>query len=319
MATIISSTKDAALLLKKDEIVAIPTETVYGLAGNAFNETALKKIFQLKQRPFYNPLIMHIKSIVDLPLIASEIPDTAKLLAIAFWPGPLTLVLKKQAVVPDLVTAGKSTVAVRVPNHPTALALLEQLDFPLAAPSANPFGSISPTKSVHVAGYFKDSELNILEGGECQSGIESTIVGFEEGTVVLYRLGSITVEAIEFIVGPIKTNRHNETAPNAPGMLSKHYSPKTKTVLTSNILDAISLMDKKRIGILSFQKNYDSENTISCEILSPEGSLTVAATNLYAAMHTLDQLDLDVILAERFPDYGLGLTINDRLERAAQE
>jgi L-threonylcarbamoyladenylate synthase len=319
MATIISSTEDAALLLNKDEIVAIPTETVYGLAGNAFNETALKKIFQLKQRPFYNPLIVHIKSIVDLPLIAIEIPENAQLLAAAFWPGPLTLVLEKQAVVPDLVTAGKSTVAVRVPNHPTALALLEQLNFPLAAPSANPFGSISPTKSVHVAGYFKDSELTILEGGECQSGIESTIVGFEKGTVVLYRLGSITIEAIESIVGPIKTNRHNETTPAAPGMLSKHYSPKTKTILTSNILEAQASFDKKRIGILSFQKNYDSENIISCEILSPEGSLTVAATNLYAAMHTLDQLDLDLILAERFPDYDLGLTINDRLERAAQE
>jgi L-threonylcarbamoyladenylate synthase len=317
MAIISSSIQDAALLLNQNEIVAIPTETVYGLAGNAFSETALKKIFQLKQRPFYNPLIVHIKSVSDLPLIASEIPKKAQLLAAAFWPGPLTLVLKKQPSIPDLVTAGKTTVAVRVPNHPVALALLEQLDFPLAAPSANPFGSISPTKSIHVAGYFTKSSLTILEGGECQSGIESTIVGFEEGNAVLYRLGSITVEAIETIVGPLKTNRHSETTPTAPGMLSKHYAPKTRTILTSNIFETQSLFSNKRIGILSFKNNFDYENTVATEVLSPKGSLTVAAAKLYDALHKLDQLELDIIIAERFPDHDLGRTINDRLERAA--
>ena len=160
MAFICTSSRYAATLLNQNEIVAIPTETVYGLAGNAYSEIAIRKIFALKERPFYNPLIVHIKSVTDLSKIATEIPECAMLLADAFWPGPMTLVLKKQSSIPELVTGGKNTVAVRVPNHPIALALLQQLDFPLAAPSANPFGSISPTKAEHVANYFAAASIH---------------------------------------------------------------------------------------------------------------------------------------------------------------
>lgn len=319
MAQISTSSRDAVTLLNQSEIVAIPTETVYGLAGNAFSEKAIKKIFELKKRPFYNPLIVHIKSVADLNQIATEIPEKAMLLADAFWPGPLTLVLKRQNTIPDLVTGGKSTVAVRVPNHPVALALLEQLDFPLAAPSANPFGSISPTKAEHVANYFAASSLTVLEGGECRSGIESTIIGFEEGSAVLYRLGSITIEEIEAVIGTLKIKTHNEETPSAPGMLSKHYAPKTKTVLTENITEELALFDTKRIGLVTYQNHFDHQNIVSNEVLSPTGNLKEAASRLYNALHTLDQLKLDVIIAERFPDYGLGRTINDRLERATKK
>lgn len=319
MALISTSSHDAAALLNQNDIVAIPTETVYGLAGNAFSEKAIKKIFELKKRPFYNPLIVHIKSVADLNQIATEIPEKALLLADAFWPGPLTLVLKKQNTIPDLVTGGKNTVAVRVPNHPVALALLEQLDFPLAAPSANPFGSISPTKAQHVADYFTDSPLTILEGGECQSGIESTIIGFEEGSAVLYRLGSITIEEIEAVIGILKIKTHDEETPSAPGMLSKHYAPKTKTVLTENITTELALFSTKTIGLLSYQNHFHHQHIVSNEVLSPTGDLKEAASRLYNALHKLDQLKLDVIIAERFPDYGLGRTINDRLERATKK
>lgn len=319
MALISTSSRDAAALLNQNEIVAIPTETVYGLAGNAYSEKALKKIFELKKRPFYNPLIVHIKSGADLNQIASEIPEKAKLLADVFWPGPLTLVLKRQRTIPDLVTAGKDTVAVRVPNHPVALALLEQLNFPLAAPSANPFGSISPTKAEHVANYFATSSLTVLEGGECRSGIESTIIGFEDESAVLYRLGSITIEEIEAVIGSLKIKTHKGEAPLAPGMLSKHYAPTTTTVLTETISQALVLFDTKRIGLLTYQDHFENKNIVAHEILSPTGDLTEAASQLYNALHKLDQLELDVIIAERFPDHGLGRTINDRLERATKK
>ena len=197
LTTDINKAKEA---LQTNELIAIPTETVYGLAGNAYDETALKKIFELKKRPFYNPLIVHLKSASCMYDVATDIPENALKLAEKFWPGPITLVLKKQAHISDLITAGKDTVAVRVPNHPVALALLEKLEFPLAAPSANPFGSISPTTAAHVLNYFGDNLNVILDGGECANGLESTIVGFENNQVILYRHGSISVDEIEKIV-----------------------------------------------------------------------------------------------------------------------
>lgn len=319
MALICSSSRYAATLLNQNEIVAIPTETVYGLAGNAYSEIAIRKIFELKERPFYNPLIVHIKSVTDLSKIASEIPEKAMVLADTFWPGPLTLVLKRQSSIPDLVTGGKNTVAVRVPNHPIALALLQQLDFPLAAPSANPFGSISPTKAEHVAQYFAAASLTILEGGECQSGIESTIIGFDGDTAVLYRLGSITVEEIEAVIGTLKIKTHDEETPSAPGMLSRHYAPKTQTILTTSVTDELALFETKRIGLITYQNHFEGSNIVAQEVLSPTGNLTQAASRLYSALHKLDQLKLDLIIAEKLPDHDLGRTINDRLERATKK
>lgn len=227
----------AADKLKDGEILAIPTETVYGLAANAYSEDAVKKIFDLKNRPNNNPLIVHIKSYDFLQNVALDIPDAAIKLAREFWPGPLTLVLKKQAHIPDLVTAAKETVAVRMPNHPMSIALLEKLDFPIAAPSANPFGSISPTSAEHVYHYFKDNLDLILDGGHCEKGIESTIIGFQNNEAILYRHGSISVEEIERVIGKIKIMTKNETAPEAPGMLSKHYAPSTKIFLVTTYMN----------------------------------------------------------------------------------
>jgi len=306
--------------LESDEIIAIPTETVYGLAGNAYSENALKKIFDLKNRPLYNPLIVHIKSADFLPNVAREIPDLAFKLAKAFWPGPLTLVLKKQPHIPDLVTSGKDTVAIRVPNHPITLKLLEQLEFPLAAPSANPFGSISPTTASHVFNYFEETLKVILDGGDCQSGIESTIICFENEQPIVYRLGSLSVEQIEEKIGPVMhKTQSNDNAPIAPGMLSRHYAPKTETVLTTDVEALVKSYLDKKIGLLLFQNEKSNVPVEHQEILSKSGDLKEAAKHLYAAMHRLDKLNLNLIIAERLPDVGLGKTINEKLQRATQK
>lgn len=302
--------------LINNNIVAIPTETVYGLAGNAFNEEALKKIFILKKRPFYNPLIVHIKSVDYLKNIADEIPETAIKLANKFWPGPLTLVLKKKSIVPELVTAGKATVAVRVPNHPLTLDLLNRLDFPLAAPSANPFSKISPTCAEHVFNYFEDKLEVILDGGKCKNGIESTIIGFENNEAILYRHGSIAVEEIEKLIGKVKIAKSENKNPTAPGMLTRHYAPITATHLTDNVTELIKEFEGKKIGLLLFKNPIESDSNFVQEILSPKGNLKVAAKKLYAALHRLDNRNLDLIIAEKFPDEALGKTINDRLQRA---
>lgn len=317
---ITKSIKKAQKALEKDEIISIPTETVYGLAGNAYSEEALKAIFLLKKRPFYNPLIVHIKSAEFIENVATDVPDLAIKLAKEFWPGPLTLVLKKQKHIPKLVTAGKDTVAIRMPNHPVTLALLEMLEFPLAAPSANPFGSISPTSSKHVFNYFGDKLKVILEGGKCLNGIESTIIGFENNQPILYRHGSISVEEIELCIGKVIIKANNENSkPDAPGMLSRHYAPSTDTYLTNNVIDLLKSFKGKNVGLLLFKNKILTKKSLTYEVLSRKGDLKEAAKNLYAALHRLDSKKLDIIIAERFPNEGLGKTINDRLERAIKK
>lgn len=305
-------------LLENDEVVAIPTETVYGLAGNIFSEKAIKKIFETKQRPFFNPLIVHVHSIDSLAEVCKEIPLKAKLLANMFWPGPLTLVLKKRNSISDLVTGGKDTVAVRIPNHPLTLDLLSKLDFPLAAPSANPFGSISPTTAEHVANYFSNTLPLVLDGGNCENGIESTIIGFENEEPILYRLGAISREVIESVVGPILIKNKNENAPEAPGMLTRHYAPLTKTILVNDVKKEIEKYPTKRMGLLLFNNVTIDKEDVVVEILSKKGSFKEATANLYAAMHRLDTQNLDLIIAQKFPEIDLGNSINDRLERATK-
>jgi len=318
MGIISSDIEQAAKLLTKGDLVAIPTETVYGLAGNIYNETAIQKIFTLKQRPFYNPLIVHTHAVDQLDRYVSKLPKKAEQLAEAFWPGPLTMILPKHPSIPDLVTAGKDTVGIRIPNHPLTLALLEQLDFPLAAPSANPFGSISPTTAEHVASYFKEGLQMVLDGGPCKRGIESTIVGFEGTQPVIYRLGSIAMEDIESLIGPVPLLNKKEHAPNAPGMLSRHYAPNTKTVLVDGVEAYIQERPDLKIGLITLATEINAPQIIKVIQLSKTGDLTEAAARLYAALHQLDQYDLDLIVAERFPDQGLGRSINDRLERATK-
>jgi L-threonylcarbamoyladenylate synthase len=262
---------------------------------------------------------VHIKSIDYLDEITVDVPENARKLASKFWPGPLTMVLKKKDVIPDLVTAGKDTVGVRMPDHPVALALLEALDFPLAAPSANPFGCISPTKAQHVADYFKEDLKMVLDGGVCQRGIESTIVGFQDGKTIIYGYGSISVEDIEPVVGEVFFITKNDTAPDAPGMLSKHYAPKTSTYLTDNVKDLIASFPDKKIGVLLLKDDTEIDKSIERILLSEKGDLVEAAKNLYESLHQLDKMELDVIIAQKMPDLGLGKSINDRLERATKK
>jgi L-threonylcarbamoyladenylate synthase len=319
MTTITTNIEQAIEHLNTEDIIAIPTETVYGLAGNIYSSKAIHNIFQLKQRPLSNPLIVHIPAINELTKIATNIPEVAYKLAETFWPGPLTLLLPKQPSVPDFITAGKKTVAVRIPNHPVTLALLESLDFPLAAPSANPFGSISPTTAEHVANYFENKLELILDGGPSEKGIESTIIGFEKNQPILYRYGSISVEEIETITGTLSLNTLIENNPDAPGMLPFHYSPNTGMLLVDDIEKYIHLFSHMRIGLLLFENSIPNDRVIVQEILSSKGNLKEACSNLYAALHRLDKLNLDLIIAEQLPDKGLGETINDRLKRASKK
>lgn len=308
----------AVQILNNDDVVAIPTETVYGLAANIYSEKGIRKIFEIKQRPLFNPLIVHVHSLEKAEELVSDFPEKAKKLAKAFWPGSLTLVLKKKSHIPDLITAGKDTVAIRMPNHPVTLSLLKELSFPLAAPSANPFGCISPTKASHVEGYFKNSISMVLEGGDCKNGIESTIIGFENNEPVLYRLGSISIEDINDVIGAIKIRNKKELAPEAPGMLARHYAPKTKTYLVEDIETFIQGHKNKKIGVIRFSGTMNLSNIEAFEVLSESGDLKEAASKLYSTLHKLDTLNLDMIVAEVFPDYGLGKTINDRLLRATK-
>ena len=301
------------------DIIALPTETVYGLAANIYLDSALEKVFKLKKRPSYNPLIVHISNASILEQIAKNIPVKARELANVFWPGPLTLVLEKQDQIPDRITAGKPTVAVRVPNHPIALQLLKSLNFPLAAPSANPFGSLSPTSAEHVAHYFKEEINFILDGGPCSCGLESTIIGFENDEPVLYRYGAISIEEIKKVIGQIKVKNQNSKNPSAPGMLSRHYAPKTQIQINEDISLALAQNPDKKIGVLSFRKNKKIKTEIHQEVLSISGDLNEASKNLYAALHRLDQMNLDLIITAFFPEKGLGKTINDRLKRAIKK
>lgn len=309
---------EAVKTLNNHGIVAIPTETVYGLAGNIYSEKAINSIFEAKKRPFFNPLIVHISSIDKLDEIAINIPDIAYTLANTFWPGPLTLVLDKHKNIPFLVTGGKNTVAVRVPNHTTTLALLNQLNFPLAAPSANIFGQLSPTCAAHIMDSFKPNTPLILDGGVCENGIESTIVGFENGQPVIYRFGAISLEDIENVIGKINKIIQKNRKLIAPGMLKKHYAPLTKLLVTNNICNKINEFKGLKVGLLLFdnKKVYDIPYQ---EILTTKGNLAEAASNLYACLHRLDSLGLDIIIAEKLPNKGLGVTINDRLTRGTKK
>ena len=309
--------KIAKELLEKGEVVAVPTETVYGLAANALDEVAVQKIFQIKGRPLFNPLIVHIKSIESLQTVAQNVPEVALKLAQLFWPGPLTLVLEKKSCIPDVVTASKNTVGVRVPSHPLIMELLNELDFPLAAPSANPFGYISPTKAVHVQEQLGNKIPYILDGGNCENGIESTIIGFENNQPILYRVGAISKETIENAIGIIGERTTSKATPEAPGMLSKHYSPKTKFVVTSDVNYELEKNEGKKIGLLLFDFELNKKNN-SVIFLSKNKNFNEAAHNLYDAMHQLDAMHLDVIIAQQLPAIDLGNSINDRLFHAQE-
>lgn len=307
----------AADILRRDELVAIPTETVYGLAGNAFSPKAVAQIYDMKKRPEQHPLILHSDSLEKIKEWVTYFPKSAQKLALQFWPGPLTLVLPKKDVIPDYITGGKETVAVRIPNHPMTLELLSMLDFPLVAPSANLFMSVSPTQPAHVLRYFEPELPMVLDGGLCSEGLESTIIGFEGETPVVYRLGSLSVEEIEQCVGDVIFPDKNDYRVITPGMHPRHYAPKTPLVLTSNPESVLNGIIASNLVLVRFKERL--ENCYHHQIvLSERGSLREAASKLYETLHQLDAFQFSLIIAERFPNTGLGKTMNDRLERASK-
>ncbi|QNA46648.1 L-threonylcarbamoyladenylate synthase [Lacibacter sediminis] len=307
----------AAEHLTKGELVAIPTETVYGLGANALNEDALLKIYAAKNRPQFNPLIMHVASFEQAKKFIKDISTEAEQLAAAFWPGPLTMLFNKQQTVPDLVTAGSKRVAIRVPNHPLTLQLLSQLDFPVAAPSANPSGYVSPTTAAHVYEGLNDKIPYILDGGACGVGVESTIVGWnEEGEIELYRLGGIAVEQIEAVIGKkIKHHKKVTDNPSAPGQLKSHYATHTPLYL-GKINELLPQFEGTKIFLINFQQYHPHIPKEQQFILSASGSKDEAAKNLFRVLREVDSMNADIILAELLPDEGLGRAVNDRLERA---
>ena len=316
MAEIGTDIEKAAALLKRGKLVAIPTETVYGLAGNAFNEAAVLSIFEAKNRPAFDPLIVHSSGIEWTREHVAEISPLAQLLMDEFWPGPLTLVLPKKDIVPDVVTSGLNNVAVRVPLHHMTQALLRKLNFPLAAPSANPFGYVSPTTAQHVNDQLGDKVDYILDGGPTTVGLESTIIGFEEDKPIIYRLGGLSIDMIEGLIGPVEVALNQSSDPKAPGMLKSHYAP-GKPLYFGTPEEMRTKFEDKRIGFLGFTTRLAFLPPEQQLLLSPTGNLHEAAVNLFAFMREFEKFPVDVILAEKLPEIGLGRAINDRLRRAA--
>lgn len=322
MAHVGKDIQQAATFLRRGGLVAIPTETVYGLAGNAYDPTAVTRIFAAKNRPSFNPLITHTYGLEQAEAYVKDVPEIARHLAAQFWPGPLTMLLLKQDKIPDIVTAGSDTVAVRIPNHPLTRELLKQLDFPLAAPSANPFGYISPTRAAHVEEQLGDKIDYILDGGHCQVGIESTIIGFKGENVLVYRLGGISVEQIEQLVGKERVSLYAKVVeqgrPQASGMMKSHYAP-GKKVIVGDISQLVSRYRSHEIALITLKDYYPQISQDRQVALSVSGDLNEAAQHLFSALRALDKLPVKYILAETMPDYGLGKAINDRLMRASAE
>jgi L-threonylcarbamoyladenylate synthase len=308
----------AAEIIKKGGLVAFPTETVYGLGADAFNPLAVARIFEVKKRPYFDPLIVHVSDPADLEMLVRKIPSNAKKLIERFWPGPLTVVLLSKEEVPDIVNAGLPTVAIRMPNHPMALSLIEQADCPIAAPSANPFGYLSPTTAEHVRNQLGDEIDFILDGGPCEVGVESTIISFSGKKPRLLRPGGVPLEEIESIIGTVEVNPIEEGRPAAPGMLPRHYAPRTPIILDWDEKNFDSNKDKK-VGLLAFREPKRSLKFLHVEILSKKGDFREAAANLFAAIRRLDNLNLDLILADAIPEIGLGRAIMDRLRRASRK
>jgi L-threonylcarbamoyladenylate synthase len=313
-----SNVERAAELLRQGDLVAFPTETVYGLGADALSPDACARIFAVKRRPRFDPLIVHVAEAAEVNALCSAFDERARALAAAFWPGPLTLVLPKRPSVPDIVTSGLPTVAVRVPAHPVARALLAAVDRPVAAPSANVFGYISPTCAAHVEAQIGSEIHLILDGGACERGLESTIVDLSGEAPTLLRAGALELEALERVIGPVaRPDARAGERPRAPGQLERHYSPHTRFVLLS--APATERPPGGRVGLVAFRRppSAIAEGYDMVEVLSDSGDLREAASRLFAALHRLDGAGLDAIFAEPVPLTGVGLAIADRLRRAA--
>ena len=317
MKNIVQDIELAKKILDQNELVAIPTETVYGLAANPFSKDGVSKIYSLKNRPSNNPLIIHCHSIEQIEKYTSEFPSQARELALHFWPGPLTILLKKNNMIPDYITANSPYAAFRIPNHPLTLKLLKQLDYPLVAPSANPSNRISPTKAMHVYDYFQENLKCILDGGECKEGIESTIVKVNANSAVILRPGTITLQQLFYIIPTIEHCQESVKNPESPGMFKKHYSPISPFTIVEKIKkNEIETINKERIALITQKK----ENLFLAKIdqyhFSAKGNLDEVASNLYDLLIQIDSMNYDLIIAELAPEVGIGIAINNRLKRA---
>lgn len=308
----------AAAILRGGGLVAFATETVYGLGADALNPAAVARVFEVKNRPQFDPLIVHIADASWWRRLVAEIPEAARRAAQRFWPGPLSIVLAKTPLVPDLVTAGLSTVAVRMPDHPLALELLHSAGRPIAAPSANPFGQISPTRAEHVQEQLGEQIDYILDGGPCRVGLESTVLDFGGAVPRLLRPGGVTIEQLTAELGPMlladEAPSSQDVPQPSPGLLSRHYAPQTPL----RVVDvAARPAPGQRVGLLTLRPPADSSGFAAVEVLSASGDLREAAVNFFAALRRLDALELDWIVALPFPEEHLGRALNDRLRRAA--
>ncbi|MDN4524781.1 L-threonylcarbamoyladenylate synthase [Fictibacillus fluitans] len=317
----------ASLWIKKNEVIAFPTETVYGLGGNAESDEAIEKIFAAKGRPSDNPLIVHISSVNQLEGLVADIPKRAQLLMDAFWPGPLTLVLPKGERVSRRVTAGLSTVAVRMPDHPVALELIKESGLPLAAPSANISGRPSPTAARHVFEDLKGRIPGILDGGPTGVGVESTVVDCTSEKLTILRPGGVTKEELEEVAGesavdPALTTNES-AAPKSPGMKYTHYAPDAPLYLVDGSSAFLQqLVDKEKArgritGVLTSDENadfYDADTVIPC---GSRKALESVAHHLYDALRAFNESEADIIFSEVFPKKGVGTAIMNRLEKSA--
>ena len=308
----------AAEIIRTGGLVAFPTETVYGLGCDALNPEAAAKIFEAKQRPRFDPLIVHLADRSMLGAVAHSVSPTAHRLMDVFWPGPLTLVLPKQPDVPDLVTAGLPTVAVRMPDHPVAQALIRESKTPIAAPSANPFGYVSPTTAQHVYDGLRDKVDLILDGGPCSVGVESTIVSLAGAVPQLLRPGSLSLEEIQTVIGPVEQSQTTADTEHMPGQSARHYATRTPVIILPAPGSWPVPSSSEQVGLLAMSTPRQSTGLFhTVEVLSPSGDLREAARRLFAALRKLDGLGLDRLYAEPCEEVGLGLAIMDRLRRCA--
>jgi L-threonylcarbamoyladenylate synthase len=305
----------AAELLRGGQVVAFPTETVYGLGADATDAVAVAHIFAVKNRPSFDPLIVHLADAAALPQVAATCPEAARRLLARYWPGPLTIVLPKTERVPDIVTAGLSSVAVRVPDHPVARQLLAVTGRPIAAPSANPFGYVSPTAAQHVADQLGEAVALILDGGACRVGIESTIVSFTDAVPTLLRPGAVTLEMLRAELGEVRVGT-DAPLPSAPGQLPSHYAPRTAVRLIG-ATGEVAPEERAGAALLSCRPVDDTDGFASVEVLAATGDLEEAAARLFAALRGLDAGSFRRVYALRVPESGLGRAIMDRLRRAA--
>ena len=310
-----TSVSEAARFLQAGEVVAIPTETVYGLAGNAFDPKALAKIFAAKERPTFDPLIVHIADIAQLTDIAKDIPDSAYRLAEAYWPGPMTIILPKKDCIPDLCTSALPSVAVRFPSHPIAQAIIKESGLPLAAPSANLFKHVSPTTAEHVAAQLADRIAGIVDGGPCSVGVESSIISLTGEKPTVLRPGAITPEMFAKVLGDvaIKESTSKPGQPMlAPGQCDTHYRPQVP--LYYGEVPAGYTLPEHTVRIAFGTQAGPIPATVN---LSATGDMVEATSKLYAFMHDLDKSEYDLILVDPIPNTGVGMALNDRLKRAS--